>query len=86
VGYLNDKDMLSRIFEARGWSPINEALLHHILRTSILQQTHALNPDSAGQLVTAILPGNPPFEPLHRFSALRPAAGSGGGSAASWPC
>lgn len=86
VGYLNNKDMLSRIFEARGWSPINEALLQRILRASILQQTHALNPESTGQLVTAILPGNPPFEPLHRFSALRPAAGTaaaGGGSSAA---
>ena len=74
VGYLNDKDMLSRIFEARGWSPINEALLQRIFRASILQQTHVLNPESTGQLVTAILPGKPPFEPLHRFGALRLAA------------
>ena len=84
VGYLEDKDMLSRVFEARGWSTINEGLLHRIIRTSILQQTHKLNPDNTGQLITAIMPGNPPFEPLHRFSALRPALGTaaagGGGS------
>lgn len=83
VGYLNDKDMLSRIFEARGWSPIHEALLHRIFRASILQQTHALNPNSTGQLVTAILPGRTPFEPLHRFSALRPTAGTAAGGAVS---
>ena len=85
VGYLNDKDMLNRIFEARGWTPINETLLHRILRASILQQTHRLNPRHTGQLVTGILPAKPPFEPLHRFSALRPAAGTvlpgGGGTA-----
>ncbi|KAI1381948.1 putative polyketide synthase [Hypoxylon crocopeplum] len=78
IGYLKDKDMLSRIFESRGWSPINEALLHRIIRASTLQQTHRLNPESSGQLVTAITPGNPPFDPVHRFSALRPAAGSAG--------
>lgn len=88
VGYLKDKDMLSRIFESRGWSPINEALLQRIIRASTLQQTHKLNPASSGQLVTAITPGNPPFDPLHRFSALRAAAGTAaaggsGGSAAS---
>ena len=87
VGYLEDKDMLSSVFESRGWSTINEALLHRIIRASILQQTHKLNPDNTGQIVTAIMPGNPPFEPLHRFSALRPvagtvAAGRGGSGAA----
>ena len=85
VGYLEDKDMLSRVFEARGWATINEALLHRIIRASILQQTHKLNPDNTGQLITAIMPGNPPFEPLHRFSALRPVAGNtaGGGTSSS---
>ena len=89
VGYLTDKDILNRAFEARGWTLINEALLHRILRISILQQTNKLNPKNSGQIVTAILPGKPPFEPLHRFSALRPAAGTiaasatGGGTATS---
>lgn len=87
VGYLNDKDMLGRIFESRGWSSINEALLHRILRASIMQQTHKINGSHTGQLVTSIMPGNPPFEPLHRFSALRPAAGTetagSGGSSSS---
>ena len=87
VGYLEDKDTLGRIFKARGWSTINEGLLHRIIRASILQQTHKLNPDNTGQLITAIMPGDPPFEPLHRFSALRSAAGTraggGGGSGAA---
>ncbi|KAJ5809731.1 polyketide synthase [Penicillium pulvis] len=73
VGYLANDDqgaMLNRVFETRGWTPIHEALLHQILRISILQQTHDLNPSHTGQLVTAIMPGNTPFEPVHRFSAL----------------
>lgn len=67
--------MLSRVFESRGWKPINEALLHRIVRASILLQTHKVNPEQAGQLITAITPGNPPFKAVHRFSSLRPAAG-----------
>ncbi|KAK2024963.1 putative polyketide synthase [Colletotrichum zoysiae] len=82
VGYLKDKDMLGRIFESRGWQPINEPLLHRIVSTAILQETHRLNPNPAyaGQLVTALEPGNPPFDPYHRFSALRAAAGTTGAS------
>lgn len=76
VGYLKDKDTANRRLEAMGWQLINEALLHRILRASILQQTYHLNPTSYGILCTGILPGAPFFEPLHRFSALRPAAGS----------
>jgi acyl carrier protein len=73
VGYLaNDEQgtMLNRVFETRGWTPIHEALLQQILRISILQQTHRLNSSHTGQLVTAIVPGETPFEPVHRFSAL----------------
>ncbi|PKX89871.1 beta-ketoacyl reductase, partial [Aspergillus novofumigatus IBT 16806] len=73
VGYLANHDqgtILNRVFETRGWTPIHEALLHQILRISILQQTHRLNPSHTGQLITAIVPGETPFEPVHRFSAL----------------
>lgn len=91
VGYLKDKDTANRRLEGMGWQLINEALLYRILRASILQQTHRINPSSYGVLCTGILPGAPFFEPLHRFSALRPAAGSAaaaggagnGGAAAS---
>ncbi|KDN70831.1 putative beta-ketoacyl synthase domain-containing protein [Colletotrichum sublineola] len=82
VGYLTDKGMLRRIFESRGWQSINEPLLHRIVSTTILQETHSLNPNPAyaGQLVTALEPGNPPFDPYHRFSALRAAAGTAAAS------
>ena len=90
VGYLKDKDSANRRLESMGWSLINEPLLYRILRSSILQQTHKLNPDSNGVLITAIQPENPHFAALHRFSSLRPAAGTvaaaggaGAGAAAS---
>jgi hypothetical protein len=80
VGYLKDKDNANRRLEAMGWRLINEALLYRILRASILQQTHAINKSSYGVLCTGIMPGAPFFEPLHRFSSLRPAAGSAAAS------
>ena len=77
VGYLDSKDTLaSRMFGLRGWIAIDTALLQRIIRHSIMQQMDGTNPDHAGQLVTSIMPGKPPFDPVHRFSALRPAAGS----------
>ncbi|KAE8350606.1 KR-domain-containing protein [Aspergillus coremiiformis] len=78
VGYLNNGHgaMLSQAFETRGWTPIYETMLHRILRLSIHQQTHQLNPHHIGQLVMAIMPGETPFEPLHRFSALAGHEGS----------
>lgn len=78
VGYLGDKETLNRFFAARGWLTINEALLYRILRISIMQQQQPINAATAGQLVTAIMPGNPPFEAFHRFSALRAPVGSSG--------
>jgi acyl carrier protein len=72
--------MLNRVFETRGWTPIHEALLHRILRMSILQQTLKLNPSHIGQLVTGIMPGATPFPPVYRFSALagKNTTGAGG--------
>jgi hypothetical protein len=84
VGYFTERDHLSRRLEAQGWSPINEALLHNILRFSILQQAASpINPESSAQLITGIpvplLPGSP-LQPFHRFSALRPTAGAASGA------
>jgi aryl carrier-like protein len=76
VGWLSSSKVLDRFFESRGWSAIKEKLLHRILRASILQQTHTLNPYSTGVMITGFVPEKPPFEAVHRFSALRPAAGS----------
>ena len=84
VGYFTERDHLSRRLEAQGWVPINEGLLHKILRFSILQQSQApINPASSTQLVTGIpvplLPSSP-LQPHHRFSALRPGAGAAAGA------
>lgn len=76
VGFLVDKDATNRRFESQGWQMIDESLLYRIIRASILQQTHKFNAASYGILGTGIMPGAPFFEPLHRFSGLRPAAGS----------
>lgn len=87
VGYLTERDHLSRRLESQGWTPINESLLHKILRFSILQQqpqTSPVSPDSAAQLITGIpvpLLAGSPLQPFHRFSPLRPTAGSSGGAA-----
>ncbi|KAH6685860.1 hypothetical protein F5X68DRAFT_276598 [Plectosphaerella plurivora] len=81
VGYFTDREHFSRRLESKGWPPINETLLHRILRLAILQQTDPINPESASQLVTGIpypLTKASPLKPEHRFSALRPAAGAVG--------
>lgn len=81
VGYFTDREHFSRRLESKGWPPINETLLHRILRLAILQQTDPINPESASQLVTGIpypLAKASPLKPEHRFSALRPAAGAAG--------
>lgn len=84
VGYFTERDHLSRRLEAQGWNPINEGLLHKILRFSILQQSQApINPASTTQLITGIpvpLVAASPLQPLHRFSALRPGTGASTGA------
>ncbi|KAJ6190988.1 polyketide synthase [Penicillium mononematosum] len=82
VGYFTEHDDLSRRLESQGWTPINEALLHKILRFSILQQTTSpINQDSISQLITGIpvplLPASP-LQPSHRWSALRATAAATG--------
>ncbi|KAL2072660.1 hypothetical protein VTL71DRAFT_12003 [Oculimacula yallundae] len=79
VGYFTERQDFSRRLEAKGWPPINEAVLHKILRLSILQQVAPINSESASQLITGIpypLVSSPPMQPYHRFSALRPGAGA----------
>ena len=88
VGYFTERNDLSRRLESQGWTPINESLLHKILRFSILQQNSAspISPESAGQIITGmpvpLLPGSP-LKPFQRFSPLRPTATSSGGAVGS---
>lgn len=79
VGYFTTNESLSRRYAPVGWGGINEALLHKILRFSIVQQTGPpISPDSTIQMITGIpVPLKPesPLQPFHRFSALRPTDG-----------
>lgn len=83
VGYFVERGQFSKRLESKGWPPINEALLHKILKYSILQQSdHPINSESASQLITGIpmpLTSSSPLQPIHRFSALRAGAGTSSG-------
>jgi hypothetical protein len=81
VGYVAEHSSeLQTSFDKDIWTPINESLLHQILRFSILQQTAkakakaTLNPSSASQLITGIAIPQPSTSPLlkrePRFSSL----------------
>jgi KR domain/Phosphopantetheine attachment site len=79
VGYVAEHSSeLQTSFDKDIWTPINESLLHQILRFSILQQTATakatLNPASASQLITGIAIPQPSSSPLlkrdPRFSSL----------------
>jgi len=72
VGYVAENAAsLSSAFDKEIWTPINESLLHQILRFSILQQT---SPSGNSQMITGIAIPQPPTSPLlkrdPRFSTL----------------
>lgn len=54
VGYISERQALAERLEKKSWAGINESLLHKIFKYSILQQTMAINPDSAVQMITGI--------------------------------
>jgi hypothetical protein len=77
VGYVAEHSSeLQTSFDKDIWTPINETLLHQILRFSILQQTAkaTLNLPSPSQLITGIAIPQPSTSPLlkrdPRFSSL----------------
>lgn len=85
VGYFTDRDAMAARLRMQGWTPINEALLHRILRLSLLQQTsNPVDQDTVANLITGIpnpLGPNSPQKPVHRFSALRPRTATDGAAA-----
>lgn len=85
VGYFTDRDAMAARLRMQGWTPINEALLHRILRLSLLQQTASpVDRETVANLITGIpnpLGPNSPQKPVHRFSALRPRTDAGGAAA-----
>lgn len=76
VGYLTEHERTQNKLVAKGLPLINEAILHRIMRLSLLQQsTNPVNPASKTQLVTGIpIPLMPTasLRAVHRFSALGP--------------
>ncbi|KAI9781693.1 MAG: Type I Iterative PKS [Peltula sp. TS41687] len=55
VGYVSENEALAKRFDASIWTPINEGLLHRILRLSILQQMAPIDAESASQMITGIV-------------------------------
>ena len=74
VGYISEREELAQRLDSAAWTPINERLLHQILRLSILQQqSSAINPASATQTIIGIPVPQPKGSVLlhdARFSAL----------------
>lgn len=65
VGYVSTNEVVTKRLNLQGWTPINESLLHKIIRFSILQQASSpINPTSTTQMITGI-----PI-PLHLESSL----------------
>lgn len=91
VGYVSTNEAVAKRLNAQNWTPINEALLHRILRCSILQQsTTTVAPAGASQLITGIPVPLRPDSTLFRdarFSGLYPntTANSGAGEGDKCP-
>lgn len=74
VGYISERETISKRLDTKIWSGINEGLLHKILKFSILQQQNPpLNPAGASQMITGIPVPQPSDSSLlrdARFSCL----------------
>ncbi|KAE8146743.1 ketoacyl-synt-domain-containing protein [Aspergillus avenaceus] len=68
VGYIAQQGGMEQHFDWNQWSKINERSLGNILEASILQQTSAVNPQSAPQLVTGLHIPQPADSDLKRDS------------------
>jgi acyl transferase domain-containing protein/NADPH:quinone reductase-like Zn-dependent oxidoreductase/aryl carrier-like protein len=91
VGYISERAAVAARLNTAIWKPINESLLHRILRASILQQSsRPLHANSVSHMITGIPFPQPADAPLLsdlRFRALRQTSASGaqasGGDASS---
>ncbi|KAK4619132.1 Highly reducing polyketide synthase [Fulvia fulva] len=87
VGYMSEHVDLLKALDTNAWTPINQSLLHEILRFAIEQQDKdaQINPSSSAQLVTSISHRQKPGYGLlsdARFGALgRGQAGTDGAAA-----
>lgn len=86
VGYVATQGQDLK-FDSSVWIPINEALLHKVLRFSLLQQSaQPINPASVSQLITGIAIPQQEAGPLARdarFAPLTFGASSSSGSSGS---
>ncbi|RDW89666.1 putative polyketide synthase [Coleophoma cylindrospora] len=84
VGYVAENVELQTKFDGDIWTPINERLLHKILRFSLLQQGEApINAKSSSQLITGIsIPQKDTSALLRdaRFTSLSSGESAGSGS------
>jgi acyl carrier protein len=82
VGYVAEQGGMQQHFDKTLWTGINERTLHEILELSIWQQqTPALNPASAAQLVTGIAVPLPQDADLTRDARFSPLLIQGDGEA-----
>jgi hypothetical protein len=73
VGYVAEQGGMQQHFDKTLWMGINERTLHKILEPSIgHQQTPALHPASAAQLVTGIAVPLPQYSDLTRDAQFPP--------------
>jgi NADPH-dependent curcumin reductase CurA len=75
VGYMSEHVDLLKALDTKAWTPINQSLLHEILRFAIEQQDKGapINPASSAQLITSISHRQKPGDALlsdARFGAL----------------
>ncbi|KAL5372036.1 hypothetical protein DPSP01_013809 [Paraphaeosphaeria sporulosa] len=86
VGYISERAAVAARLNTAIWKPINEALLHRIVRASLLQQSsRPLHVASAPHMVTGIPHPQPVDAPLvadPRFRGLRQTAAAGTHAAA----
>ncbi|OJZ89332.1 hypothetical protein ASPFODRAFT_204330 [Aspergillus luchuensis CBS 106.47] len=82
VGYISERQEIATRLDINIWTPINEALLHRILRASILDQHNVQargNPTATAQIITGIPFPQPEGAMLlcdARFGALAAKEGS----------
>ncbi|PLB48404.1 KR-domain-containing protein [Aspergillus steynii IBT 23096] len=84
VEYISERQSIANRLDINIWTPINEPLLHEILRLSIFQQDalSPLNPSSATQMVTRIPFPQPVDAALLRDARFAALAAPDGGSVA----
>ncbi|KAJ5100194.1 PKS-like enzyme [Penicillium angulare] len=72
VGYVSENQSIANRFDTKTWTPINESLLHRILRVSIMEQNesaHIITGVSYPQSADGLLLRDPRFTTLMQHSS-----------------